>query len=458
MVSPISATGPTYTFFSGGYGERVIDFLGQMDLVMYTSPNQFDYAPGGQYPTFWGCYYGLVGFYGNYPTWRNFLGANVDCYQYSGFTINGSGVFNVDYLLSNPYTYSGELSGNYALGCFDRPIQPNGTNGEYPFLIMQTRFGVQIQTIPNGDIEYIQKITLPNLTFEPATGSVKTSTEYHTMTSSLPWGNFSVDIGQAPNSFVIEDDFGNYTSCSFSVISWQYGSQLPPSRNTNGMATRVAPWHTLGDNEIYYSQGAFEVCLITKNGGTYAADLLTSDSASFSALQINPQTGVFFGLGNMPYSPQGGVNAIWTGNVLTETDGSAFTTCERYYTTLSITSDNEQILSLNSQLNLDFAIQICPGGDFLCMNNSAGPFFYVKSDLSGYYRLNISFPDGQPTINNFTSFGMDLDGFIYMVDVNQANPTLYSTQKPLGAVLLPLVELSGSAISCRPRACHPWEG
>ncbi len=463
MSNPTSPIGPSFTVSSGGYGSRVLPFLGQIDLVFDVSPVQFDFS-GGQTPRFFGgegtgCFYGLGGCFDSWLVWGNFLGtANVNCYQFSGFTVNPLGIFNNNFLLPDPNIY-GTLPGSF-VGCFSYPMNANATAGVGQCQVSQTRFGAQFQVMLGNAIEFNQQIRFPNVTFQPTSGKLQTSSPYHLMASNSPYGGLSTDIGYSTFPFVVEDDFGNFLSSSYTVISWQYGTSFPPNSNTQSLTARITPWTTQVDSDSSFDQGAFEVAYLTKNGINCVVDnIARGPGTSPNSMKINPVNGNYFMIGQENYAPAGQTTGLYTGNVIVPAVfGSNYSTARRDYTTLEVPSDNEQILSLNSQLNYGFMVQQCSGGNFLCMNNSNGPFYLIKGDLSGYFRLMPNFNGNQPQLQYDTSFGMDYDGFIYMFDGAQTNPVVYSTLTPLPPVMLTIPQISLAGTSCRRMSCAPWEG
>ena len=448
--------GPSFTFSPGGYGTRVLPKLGQIDLSFDVSPNQFDFSGGGQYPRLFGgegtgCFYGLSGSYTNYLTWGSFLGnAYSDCFQFSGFNINALGVFNTKMTLPDPNTYG--LPQSNGLGSFPSPLSAGASK------VNQTRFGAQFQSPPYNFNEINQQIRFPNVSFQDTTGPFVTTIAQHTMAAAAPYGGCSIAQLVCTAPFVIEDDFGNYLSATYCVQSWQYGSTLPPARSTGTLATRVTPWTTVYGSGESFNQGAFNVAYLTKNGVNCTVDLLTVGSLGANSIKVNPQTGVFFLIGGDGHAPVGQQNGLFTGNVIVPAFGSSYSGSTRYYTTLEDPTDQTQIMAVNSQFNLKYFIQQCPGGGFLCFSYGVDVMFLIKGDLSGYYRLNCNFKGNEPTIYIEPYFGMDTNGFIYLFDYSVPNPVIFSTLKALPPIMLTIPQISLAGTSCRRMSCAPWEG
>lgn len=462
FAQPLTVTLPS---FSG----RVIPYLGSYTLKLTRSSASFNLTATKKGPRFFGMdgtggYFGLGGYYRSYPCWANWnnaFPANVFGlmpsypYQMGLFTTNSTGIFDVSYLLSNPFQYSAQLTDTGQTNGqlpFAGPNSPTGLSAGYAKIWTRTYQN-------NGPQDYSSKTFWPSVSFAPITGSL-VGTQHPNV---MPLGS-SMALRSGP-TFIVYDDLGQDYLLSYSLVIAQ--SRLM-STTYGGPSSGLTNWGGYFSIAAALSSNSMEPVVVTKRGRNSAVDTIwgisgaNAGNVNMSTMKVHPGTGTFIYGGTTLGSPQYPISGMYSGTVFcaTHVAGTVATCATRDYTTFSNPTDNTAIQGASQSIQ----IQQSPGGGFILGASSLGNVLYfVYPDLSGYYKITLSTTSPNAINTGSTEvFNLDTNGHFWYLDYGasggSAFQNVYSTVGQSLPIFLSNPDVSSFASMCRVPSCFPWDG
>ena len=225
---------PVATIQQSGFAEMVLPKAGRLVIPLKQSVYNFPLSASKKGPRFFGndgtgCYYGLAGYYRSYPCYIPH-GLTKRLTQYSGFTVNALGIFDVSALQSNPFAYTTQLADTSAqVGSLPYPIDVPVT-GKFSHATLGFH-GLYVSTskLFQFGTEYWKKEIAPF----PALSFSDISHSFGDGSISVEANLAGASIYATRNTFfsVMDDNFQEYLSdvtVEFSVLNTIYGRPYEP--------------------------------------------------------------------------------------------------------------------------------------------------------------------------------------------------------------------------------------
>lgn len=462
FAQPLTVSNPA---FSG----RTIPYLGSYTLKLTRSTASFNLTATKKGPRFFGMdgtggYFGLGGYYRSYPCWapwNNAFPASIFGvlpsypYQMGLFTTNSTGIFDVSYLLANPFQYHAQLS------------DTGQAAGQLPFAGASTTAALSAGYAKiwsrtyssNAPQDYSAITQWPSISFANTSGPLSGYQHPNTM----PWGSdLALRLGP---SFIIYDDLGQDYLISYSFIN---GHSRLISTTYGGPTGGPTAWGGYLSIAAALSSNSMEPVVVTKRGRNSAVDTIwgingaNPGAVNMSTMKVHPGTGTFLYGGTTLGSPQYPVSGVYSGTVFcaTHVAGTVATCATRDYTTFSNPADNTAIQNASQTIQ----IQQPPGGGFILGGSTLGNIVYfVMPDLSGYYKVALSTTSPNAIYTGSTeTFNLDINGNFWYLDYGATGGSsfqnVYSTVGQSPPIFLTNPDVTSFASMCRVPSCSPWDG